>query len=164
MKTIIMSLALAAVLSFTAQAGKNGLNYVITKSDTLICANLRFGFANTKCKLNTGEKKVIPNEEIVTIGKNSSIKERKPVYLDNAVTGQDALMELIDCDKNIRIFKYEYFNNSADRLDVIISFYEDGKCINTLTNADIGQVYDFVDHYTDNENELFLTNSPRSEQ
>jgi hypothetical protein len=53
MKTIIISLALAAIC-FAAQAGKNSLKYVITKSDTLICAKLRFGFVNTKCKLNTG--------------------------------------------------------------------------------------------------------------
>ncbi|MBN2274248.1 MAG: hypothetical protein JXR41_01125 [Bacteroidales bacterium] len=162
MKTIILSLALAAVC-FTARAGKNSLQYVITKGDTLICANLRFGVANTKCKLTTGEKMVIPNEDIVVIGKKSSYKERKPVYLDNTLTGKDALMELIDCDHNMRIFKYEYFNNSTDRLDVIISVYKDGKCINTLKNVDIGQVYDFIDHYTDKDYELANTGNPGSE-
>jgi hypothetical protein len=70
MKTIIMSLVLAAVC-FAAQAGKNSLKYVITKSDTLICTNLRLGFVNTRCRLTTGEKMVIPYEDIIVMGKNS---------------------------------------------------------------------------------------------
>jgi hypothetical protein len=153
MKTIIISLALAAVC-FAAHAGKKGLKYVITKSDTLICANLRFGFVNAKCRLNTGEKMVIPYEDVVVISKNSRIKERMPVILNNTVTGEDALMEFIDCKNHIKIFKHLLSNNLTNEQDVIISFYKDGKCLNTLTNPDIGQVYDFVDQYPDQDSEL----------
>ncbi|MBN1414752.1 MAG: hypothetical protein JW973_06605 [Bacteroidales bacterium] len=162
MKTIIMSLVLAAVC-FTAQAGKNSLKYVITKSDTLICASLRFGFVNTKCRLNTGEKMVIPYEDIVVISKNSRVKERKPVVVNNMLSDKSALMELVDYKNHIRIFKYEQVNNSTEKKDVIISFYKDGNCINTQTNPDIGQIYDFVDHYTDNDNKLVGIDSSGSE-
>jgi hypothetical protein len=85
------------------------------------------------------------------------------VYLNNTLTGKDALMELIDCENHIKIFKYECSSNYTEEQDVVISFYKNGKCINTLTNPDIGQIYDFMDHYPDNGNELVHTNSSGSD-
>jgi hypothetical protein len=106
----------------------------------------------------------IPYEDIMILGKNNRIKERKPVYLNNTLTDKDELMELIDYKNHIKMFRYECYNNSTKEQDVIISFYKDDKCLNTLTNPDSRQVYDFVYQYTDNDNELLVADDPDSEE
>ena len=49
MKTILISFVIAAVC-FTAHAGKNKWQYVITDNDTLICKNIRLGYVNNNAK------------------------------------------------------------------------------------------------------------------
>ena len=155
MRTIIISLAIAAA-GLTAQAGKNSLQYVVTDNDTIICKNIKYGFVNTKCVLHSGEKKIIKSDEINVLSKDGQIKERKPVYLNNKYSGKEAMMELIDCQDGVRVYKFERYNNLYESMDVVISFYKNDKYIHSQTNPDIEQVYDFIDQYTKENNE-FLT-------
>ncbi len=162
MKTIILSLAIAAIC-FTAHAEKNRWQYVITDNDTLICKNIRSGYLNTRCILLSGEKKKISNDDIniiieTTKGKMVCLMERKPVYLNNKFTGKNALMELVDVENSVRIYKYEYFNIATESTNLVISFYKGDKLINTQTNPNVWQIYDFVNQYTcKGENKEFLT-------
>lgn len=172
MKTILVSFVIAAVC-FTANAEKSKFQYVITDNDTLICSRFRVGYANTKCVLLSGEKKIIANADINLIGKpavkrNSTwLMEKKPVYLDNKSTGQYALMELLDVQNGIKIFKYEYFNKKTQSLDLIFSFYKQGKLINTQTNPEVAQIEGFVCQYagnTKNKELLTLDGSGQSDE
>jgi hypothetical protein len=163
MKTIILSLAIAAIC-FTAHAEKNRWQYVITDNDTLICKNIRSGYLNTRCILLSGEKKIISNKNINVIGKSAVkgesayLMERKPVYLNNKSTGKNALMELVDIQNGVRIYKYEHFNVYTESTDLVISFYKGDKLINAQTNPNVWQIYDFVNQYTcKGENNEFLT-------
>jgi len=164
MKTIILSLAVAAIC-FSAHTEKKCWQYVITDNDTLICKNIRSGCANTRCILLTGEKRIISNKDINIIGKGAVSKnksaylmEKKPVYVNNKFTGKNALMELVDVENGIRIYKYQYFNSHTETVDLVVSFYKGDKLINTQTNPDIRQVYGFADQYTGNgKDKEFLT-------
>jgi hypothetical protein len=161
MKTILISFVIATVC-FTAHAGKNRWQYVITGNDTLICKNIRLGYVNTRCILLSGEKKKISNKDINVICKSNVkgimvfLMERKPVYLNNKFTGKNALMELIDVQKGVKIYKYEYFNSYTESMDLVVSFYKGDRLITTQTNPNILQVYKFIDQYT-NGNQEFLT-------
>lgn len=163
MKTIVVSFVIAAVC-LTAMAGKNSYQYVITDSDTLICKNIRPGFINTKCILPSGEKKIISNEDINVISKTTArgkmvyYIEKKPVYLDNEYTGMNALMELVDVQNGLSVYKYEYYNSNAESVDLVVSFYKKDKLINTQTNPTIWKVNDFANQYANKiENKEFLT-------
>lgn len=164
MKTILILIVFAAVC-FTAKAEKNRFQYVITDNDTLICKNIRIGHVNTKCVMRSGEKKTIPNDNINVIGK-SAVKgkvaayrmEKKPVYLNNEFTGKHALMELVDVQNGVRIYKYFYFNSDAESVDLVVSFYKGNKLINTKINPNVRQVNDFAYQYTcKSENKKFFT-------
>jgi hypothetical protein len=161
MKTILISFVVAAVC-FTAQAGKKSYQYVITDNDTLICKNIRIGYVNTKCVLFSGEKKTISNEDINVISKTTNkgkmvyFIEKKPVYLNNESTGKNALMELVDVQKGVRIYKYLYVNDYTESVDIVVSFYKGDKLINTQTNPNILQVNKFIDQYKFGSQE-FLT-------
>ena len=163
MKTILISFLIAAVC-FTAKAGKYSFQYVITDNDTLVCKNIKLGYAKTKCILLSGEKKIISNEDINVIskttinGKMVYFMEKKPVYVNNKFTGKNALMELVDVQNGVRIYKYQYFNSYTESEDIVVSFYKGDKLINTQTNPNILQVYEFIDQYTCKcKNKEFLT-------
>ena len=163
MKTILISFVIAAVC-FTAQAGKNRWQYVVTDNDTLLCKNIRLGYVNTKCILQSGEKKKISNKDINVIVKCNTkgimvlLIEKKPVYLNNKFTGKYALMERIAVYNGLWIYKYEYFNSYTESTDLVVSFYKGDKFINTQTNPNVRQINDFVNQYTCKcEDKEFLT-------
>lgn len=163
MKTIILSFVIVAVC-FSAKAGKNSYHYIFTDNDTLFCKNVRIGYVKTKCVLLSGEKKVLSNEEINIVckisnkGKTVYILEKKPVFLNNQFTGSYALMELVDVHSNIRIFKYEYFNNQNESMDAIFSYYNRHWLLNTQTNPSLAELYEIIDNKTlDIEKPLLTT-------
>jgi len=124
MKTIIISLAIVA-LCFAAHAGNNSLKYIITDNDTLICKNLKRGFVYTKYIFHSGGKSVISKKEINRV-----------------------------CKNEIKDYKCDFFRTNRGQVNILISFYKNSEWINSIYCNNIGEMYAYIDQYSENGNLL----------
>lgn len=139
MKTLIVLLAFATA-SISVSAQKSYLNYVITKSDTVYFKKLNAGVYNMKGTSVSGEKLIIPNQEVLAYFNLGKRMEKLPLYLDNKNTGKFVMMELVYFIHKIKIFKYEYFNTFRYCTDAVFCFYYGNQCIQTQINPNLEQI------------------------
>lgn len=68
------------------------------------------------------------------------------------------MMELLDCQNGIKIYKYEKVHSNKDSLlaDIVFCFYHNNELLCTQTNPNFNQICDIVDKHKTNE-DIFLT-------
>jgi len=137
-------LIMLAIMSLSLNAQSDGLKYAVANGDTLVFAKLIVGSFHIRGNLNSGEKVKIPLRDVDSYSTNGRIMKRLPVYINNQRTSRNGMMELVECTKGIRIYKYEYYKGYTC-IDAIFSFYDRDKCIQTQTNPSIAQIYNYVD-------------------
>jgi|SRR3972149_3936010 len=129
MKTTIFALALIASAFSLSAKEKTKFNYVMTKSDTVICEKLRFGFINAVCILPNGEKTKVPNQEIVKYYQRGRLFEKMPLIADNKPTGNMKFMELIRYSNGMRMYKYTTYNAKIGAPEIKLFIYKDDQYV-----------------------------------
>lgn len=153
MKTLIVLMSLLAASIF-AKAQNDYVNYVITKTDTLICDNYRIGAFQFKGKLVSGEKFSVPYGEVTMYGRSGKVMKKLPVFVDGKKTKCCDFMELVDNKNGLAIYKYEKRNCDDDCLDAIFSYYKQGAYVYSQRNPGLKDIKDFVLNYKHEDQQL----------
>ncbi len=138
MKTLVLtSFALLLSISMFARDDKNSKNYIVTKSDTIVCKNVVDQQNIVRVDFQDLRFVEMNKDDVFSYIANGKKYDRLPLYKNNKPTGKTALMEMVKDNNGFKLYKYT--NNGETSMFV----YKDNKYYVGITDANKANMLDF---------------------
>lgn len=124
MKKLFVILSMVLFVSgIVAQTNSN--NFIKTKEKTEFFKKIKADNDILVGIKSSGEKMEFKIDDVIAYMQNTKYYQKMPVYLNNVVTGQSALMKVVKSEKGLTLFEYKDLANGKKELRYFV-FNEKG--------------------------------------
>jgi hypothetical protein len=123
------------LLGATFLAAHEG-DYVVTKDGTFFFKKLHYGI--NFCLIgqsSEGEELKFQKSDIISYSKKGELFEKRPVYKNNELTGEEDFMKVVCVRNGLKLFKYEYLSKNTNTMSRRYYVFKGDKFIVEMNDA-----------------------------